>query len=134
LRAFCQIPLDEFVEKTEDSLKRLDYKFLRHGASRIVEFEITDPHYFRIVIESISDEGPQRFSILPPESKDFLAFELRFEGDHQIASPEESRAAARKFLASLIELLPRKPWDGLGPLRSRREKKKWLGIADSVDF
>lgn len=117
------------MDKSEDTLRRLNYRYMRHGTPKVVEFEITDPSYFRVVFESMHDEGPQRFSIVPSEHKEIVAFELRFDTDE--GTGEEGLISAVKFLSALLPSLSQKPWEGLGLLRSRQEKKKWLKLTGS---
>ena len=113
------------VIASENSLKKLGMTFARSGSNVVTEFEITYPAYFRIVIEPNAIPKSRNLlvpSIFPPKGS---TISIRFDIDSNTSDVIIAKKSAAKFVQSLIEALPTKPWMGLGLLESSRAEKKW---------
>ena len=86
-----------------------------------MEFEITKPTYFRILVEKRKD--PEVGNILLPSIKQAKGSTVDVWFDNE-ESPG-SRDNASRLLKSLLATLPSPPWEGLKFREARREKKKW---------
>ncbi len=113
----------------QESLAELGFSFIVNKTERLVEFEVSTPAYFRVVIERRSDPQIRNvMMIIPPSisSAKGSTIEVRFGLDENPSSLSVAESSARSFLRSLVAKLPAKPWQGLGFRETRREKKLWI--------
>lgn len=113
--------LSELSSASEAALKRLGCSYGKNGNEGFAEFEVTSPHEFTVRIEDMS--GPHR-------SDWMLAMFSReeFGCSFVIVTPPENRQSidlASNFVRELLPGLKRKPWEGLGHVRSRTAKILW---------
>jgi len=121
--------------KSEESLKQLGFMFIRNSTVRLVEFEINEPSYFRVVVEKRNDPRVRNIMlILPPDisSSKGSTVDVRFDLDQDSRKRALAEEHAKNFLKKLLASLPAEPWHGLGFRESRKEKKKWSLFASEV--
>lgn len=121
-------PFDVMVDSSEKSLQKLRYEYVRNGNEKLAEFEITNPAYFRVTVEP--NKLPRvRSPILLPgiESPKGTTVDIRLGLDSD-DDPSFAMQLAIRFVQTLIETLPAKPWLGLGRLESGREQKRWIEL------
>ncbi|MHB8567793.1 MAG: hypothetical protein ACYC7D_11160 [Nitrososphaerales archaeon] len=115
----------ELVTAAESSLNKLEYRFIRNESSELVEFEITAPAYFRVVIEPRKDPEVHNFILPSIKKASGSTVDLRFAldaGEHDL---KVSNEIALRFLQRLVDSLSTKPWEGLRMRESGRERKRW---------
>lgn len=126
MRASTRVEYRKLVRHVERSLKSLDYSFLRNETDLLTEFEVLSPSYFRVVVQDNSRED-YSFGFMRSHRTETL-LELR----RDLATRESDgfvNKNARAFMEHLISTLPEKPWEGLGLVRSRTERAKWLELS-----
>jgi len=126
LHASTSVEYRNLVRQAEKSLKSLGYSFLRNEATLLTEFEVLSPSRFRIVVRKDSRED-YSFGFIRSQKTE-TSLELRRDLD----VPESDRSVsenAKAFMEQLISGLPEKPWNGLGFVRSRTERAKWLELS-----
>lgn len=122
MRAATRLEYAELVRCVGRCLGDLGYPYLKNQTKTITEFEIESPCRFRVLVENCTREGTGR-SLLRSEQNE-SAIELW----RQIGADEPDDVLKRhvgSFLEKLTATLPREPWKGFGPFRSRSEKIKW---------
>ncbi len=117
--------------KSEESLRELGFVFIRNNTSRLVEFEINEPSYFRVLVEKRDDPKVRNIMfILPPQisaSKGSI-IDVRFDLDQDSQRRSIAETSVRNFLKKLLSSLPSEPWEGLGFRESKKEKQKWVEL------
>ena len=113
--------LGELYSASELALNRLGCEFLKNGREGFAEFEITRPSDFIVRIEDLND-GIQR-------DWKFLMFSRVESGCSVViltpSGNQQSTILASRFVRELVHGLKRKPWEGLGHVRSRTAKILW---------
>ncbi len=106
-------------------MRQLNFEFFQNRGRDLIEFEITKPAYFRIVVEKRKD--PEVGNLLIPSIKTAKGstMDIWFDEDESIGSKEN----AKQFVGNLLPSLPTGPWEGLKFRESGREKKKWTEFA-----
>jgi hypothetical protein len=127
-RAFTKIEYEEVVLSVAKGLDELGFEYRRGGNKSIAEFEVTEPSRFRVTVEVSRREKAGFTLIRSVEEETTVQFHRDLESD-QADEPLARDASA--FLKKLLEKLPRRPWDGLGLVRSKSEKVKWMEL-DSI--
>jgi hypothetical protein len=108
----------------ETCLRGLNFEFFLNRGRDLVEFEITKPIYFRIVVEKRKDA--EVGNLLLPSIKTAKGCTLDFWfNESEAGFQSESQGYAKLFLKSLMTTLPSPPWEGLKFRESGKEKKKW---------
>jgi hypothetical protein len=110
------------TENTVACLRQLNFEFFQNKGRDLIEYEITKPAYFRVLVEKRKD--PEVGNLLIPSIKTAKGSTIDIWFDE-----EESRGSkdyAKQFANSLLPALPDKPWEGLKFRESGKEKKKWL--------
>lgn len=120
LKASTDFPV--LVESTEKCLHELQFEFLRNKGHDLVEFEITKPEYFRVLLEKRKD--PEVGNLLMPSIKTAKGSTLDIWFDQE--ESKNSKQNATLFARSLLPTLPTPPWEGLRFRESGKEKKKWM--------
>ena len=126
---------DVLAGEAEASLRDLNYTYIRNYTKELVEFEVSSPSYFRLVIETRKDPEVHNF-ILPSISKaKGCTIDIRFDLDSGEEERVHSVEQAARLMRSLVEGLKPKPWEGLRFREAGREKKRWkeLIAASSAD-
>lgn len=111
------------VSAAENSLQKLSYEFLRNETRELVEFEVVSPKYFRVVIEKRSDPEVHTFILPSVKRMSGTTIDLRFQ--------ESGIVEVRRFVKTLVGVLPAPPWSGLRFFESRSEKRKWLELVNA---
>jgi hypothetical protein len=110
------------TENTEACLRMLNFEFFQNRGRDLIEYEITKPIYFRVLVEKRKD--PEVGNLLIPSIKTAKGSTMDIWFDE-----EESRGSmdnAKRFVNSLLPALPDRPWEGLKFRESGKEKKKWM--------
>jgi hypothetical protein len=109
------------IGKAETCLRQTRYEFFQNRGRNLVEFEITKPVYFRIVVEKRAD--PEVGNILLPSIKTAKGstLDIWFDEEESAGAVE----AAKLFVNGLVVTLPVPPWEGLRFRESGKERKKW---------
>lgn len=126
MRASTRVEYRKLVRQVEKSLKSLGYSFLRNETSLLTEFEVLFPSCFRVVVQKDSRED-YSFGFIRSQKTE-TTLELRRDLD----APESDGLVsknAKAFMEHLTFALPEKPWKGLGLVRSRTERAKWLELS-----
>ena len=127
-RAFTKIEYGEVVLSVARGLDELGFEYRRGGNKSITEFEVTHPSRFRVTVE-MSRREKAGFAVIRSVEEETT---VQFHRDIESEQAEEPLARdASAFLSKLLEKLPGKPWDGLGFVRSKSEKAKWMEL-DSI--
>jgi hypothetical protein len=113
------------VRVSESCLRSLGMDYIRNSSESAVEFEITSPTYFRIVIEPNRVPEVDRLLFRSISSPKGATIEVRYESGADPPICESCKDYSRDFLRALVEALPEKPWTGIDGLLSHREEKKW---------
>ncbi|MGP8124260.1 MAG: hypothetical protein ACLQEQ_00075 [Nitrososphaerales archaeon] len=127
MRASTRVEYRKLVRHVEKSLTSLGYPFLRNETKRLTEFEVLPPSGFRVVVEDNSRED-YSFGFIRSKKTE-TSLELRRE----LGTPESDGFVDKHvsaFMEHLTSALPEKPWEGLGLVRSRTERAKWLELSD----
>jgi predicted Fe-S protein YdhL (DUF1289 family) len=127
MRAATKFEYAELVKFVRKTLGELGYAYLKNETKRITEFEIESPCRFRVLVEDCTREGTGRLSL--GSDKTESAIELW----KQIAADEPDDVLERhvdSFLRKLMATLPREPWKGFGPFRSRSERVRWSELGN----
>jgi hypothetical protein len=113
------------TENTETSLRELNFEFFQNRGRELIEYEITKPTYFRILVEKRKD--PEVGNLLLPSIKTAKGstMDIWFDQEESVGSKEN----AKQFVNSLLPKLPTRPWEGLKFRESGKEKKKWMEFA-----
>ena len=120
------IDYDTMVLQTSECLKKLDVEYVTNGHDSITEFEVTQPVYFRLVLEPNKIPKVRSFAILQSISAPTgSTLEIRFGLDDEPDQVSLASSNVIRFLRLLIASLPKKPWTGLGLMESGNEEKKW---------
>ncbi|MCL5068628.1 MAG: hypothetical protein M1368_09800 [Thaumarchaeota archaeon] len=112
---------NELFSASDAALNKLGYEFHRNGYERFAEFEVVRPSEFTIRIEDMSSitQRDWKLSMFTKEEFGCSILILTPNGNSQ------SAILASKFVRELVQNLKRKPWDGLGHVRSRTAKILW---------
>ena len=123
LKASTDFPV--LVESSEKCLRQLNFEFFQNRGRDLIEFEITKPNYFRVLVEKRKD--PEVGNLLMPSIKTAKGstLDIWFEQSDSVDSMEN----AKLFASSLLPMLPSPPWEGLRFRESGKEKKKWTEFA-----
>lgn len=126
------LEFDELATSSDETLKRLGFRFYRNQSRSVVEFEVTEPAEFLVRIEKLSGEG------MRPEP--FFGALGIFGGGDGVgnafsvtpgARRSECKAQVAAFVKGLLGALPRQPWDGLGFVEKRTSKAYWRGLTEA---
>jgi hypothetical protein len=126
MRASANLEYAKLVRYVDKTIRKLDYRYIRNGTQRVTEFEIEAPCHFRVIVE---DQTQERFGfgILKSEKNESTIEVLPVL---DTTDPEELlKNSLSAFIEELRKAMPREPWKGFGPLRSRAEKVKWSELA-----
>ncbi len=115
--------LRELTKASEAALGKLGYQYGRGGREGVVEFVITRPFSFGVVLEELVN----------PYSHDRLlgflaASSTQIRTYVHISVPEDDPqgiGAASDFVKEMVTGLKRKPWKGLGMVSGRTAKILW---------
>ncbi len=122
---------DALVSEAESSMRELEFDYIQNRTKELVEFEVSSPAYFRLVIETRKDPEVHNF-ILPSISKaKGCTIDIRFDLDSGVQERFEAGQLASKLMRTLVEKLNPKPWDGLRFREAGREHKRWKEIITS---
>lgn len=113
------------VQTSEESLRMLKFQFAKNGHKSLVEFEVTSPTYFRIVVEPNKIPKARNFFLPSIESPKGTTIDIRFDLDSDEKDTAIALLYARQFITILAEKLPKKPWSGLDRLDIGREERRW---------
>lgn len=113
----------DVATSAEKALRNLNFAFLRNMTKDLVELEVVEPGYFRIVIEKRRD--PEVRNLILPSIKEAKGTSIDLWFDTDQAENKETPINAKLFLKTLLPLLPVSPWIGLRFRESGKEKKKW---------
>ncbi|MHB1908103.1 MAG: hypothetical protein ACYCQJ_04420 [Nitrososphaerales archaeon] len=120
------IDYETMVRETSECLKKLDVEYVTNGHDFITEFEVTQPAYFRLVLEPNKIPKVRSLAIMQSISAPTgSTLEIRFGLDDEPDQVSLASSNVIRFLRLLIESLPKKPWMGLGMMESGSEEKKW---------
>ncbi len=119
---------DSVKSSAEKALKSLNFDFLQNTVRDLVELEVVNPRYFRVVIEKRADPEVQNFILPSIKQAKGTSIDVRFDAG-KIPS-QEAIADAKQFLRKLVSLLPSPPWAGLKFRESGREKKRWMEVTE----
>ena len=113
--------LKELSRASEVALGRLGYEFGRGGTQSVVEFAVTKPFAFSVVLEEMASPyaHDRLLGFLSPAQIRSNVFISVLEEDPQRI------AAASAFVREMVDGLKRKPWKGLGIVGSRTAKILW---------
>jgi hypothetical protein len=126
MRAFTRVEYRKLVRQVEKSLKSLGYSFLRNETDLLTEFEVVSPSRFRVVVQKNSRED-YSFGFMRSQKTE-TSLELRRDLDTRDSDGLVNKNA-KAFMEQLTSALPEKPWKGLGLVRSRTERTKWLELS-----
>ena len=120
--------MEEMVSASEQSLRRLGFKFVKNGGENNVELDVTWPEPFLVRITRLAEvEYPSAmFGMLSPKT-------LPECTDVRILVSEDaalSRERSAEFVWGVLEGLKRPPWKGLGFIRSGTSKEMWSRAAE----
>jgi|SRR5579872_6516702 len=120
LRASTEFSI--LTQNTETALRELDFEFFQNRGRELIEYEITKPVYFRVLVEKRKDPEVGNFLIPSIKTAKGSTLDIWFDEDESSGSKE----SARQFVQHLLQSLPERPWEGLKFRESGKEKKKWM--------
>ena len=113
------------AKASEKCLQSLHFSFVTNRTLEVVEYEITQPCYFRVVLEPRKDPKVRNLflpSITPPSGS---TVDIRYDLDADEQSLALAEQSSRNFLRALVSSLPEEPWKSLGFREQGREKRRW---------
>jgi hypothetical protein len=123
------------VKSTEESLQKLQFRFAKNGHSKLAEFEVIFPAYFRVVVEpnNMPKSRPVFLipGIMPPKG---TTVDIRYDLDANDEDISLALDRTREFIQTLVEILPTMPWIGLDRQDRSREEKRWKELLSKQSF
>jgi hypothetical protein len=116
--------IKELSKASEDALGRLGYEYGKGGRQGLVEYVITKPFSFSVILEDISGLSFSRTSMLlggflaPNPTRSSVL--INVPGDDP-----KGYGAASAYAKEMVVGLKKMPWKGLGIVSSRTSKVLW---------
>ncbi|MDV3276924.1 MAG: hypothetical protein LYZ69_00480 [Nitrososphaerales archaeon] len=125
MRTVSSVEYARLVGFVEQTLRQLSFRYYTNATRRVTEYEVFDPARFRILVEDALVEP----AALGPIGAGRKVTAIEVRRDIGASEPvEDARRHAREFVTKLISLMPMEPWKGLGLVRSRTVKARWLEL------
>jgi len=116
--------IKELSKASEAALGRLGYEYGKGGRQGLVEYVVTKPFAFSVILEDISSLSFSRASIFlggflaPNPSRSSVL--INVSGDDP-----NGYSAASAYAKEMVAGLKKMPWKGLGIVSSRTSKVLW---------
>ena len=116
--------IKELTRATESALTRLGFEYGKGGRQGVVEFVVTRPFAFSVILEDISTTSFSRTSMMlgsflaPAPTRSSVLINVQDDDP-------KGYGAASAYAKEMVLGLKKMPWQGLGIVGSRTAKVLW---------
>jgi hypothetical protein len=127
VRALARLDAGKLSDSVVETLAKLGYSYSKNQGLYVTEFEVRFPSNFGVVVEDLT----RAQAGYPLRSRVRVESALELRRTIGAADDEEQlRRSVVTFAKELRAALPAEPWNGLGVLSSRSQKRNWKSLGE----